>query len=122
MKAKDDESKPRLNLAKWIVALIIVAAGIVANQHFAAQALSLRLIGWLAIVGVVAGIIYTTTQGQQLWSFAGDSQIELRKVVWPTRPEVLQTTMIVIAMTVILGLLLWGVDTILLWAVGLITQ
>ncbi len=121
MKAKEDDNNSRSDLVKWILALIIVAAAIVLNQHFAALALSLRLIGWLVVTCMVAGIVYTTSQGGKLWLFAGDSQIELRKVVWPTRQETLQTTMVVIAMTIILGLLLWGVDTILLWAVSLIT-
>ena len=45
----------------------------------------------------------------------------MRKVVWPTRTETTQTTLIVIAMVVIMGLLLWLLDVLLFWLVRLIT-
>jgi preprotein translocase subunit SecE len=42
-------------------------------------------------------------------------------VVWPTRAETTQTTLIVIAMVVIMGVLLWLFDVLLFWLVRLIT-
>jgi preprotein translocase subunit SecE len=40
--------------------------------------------------------------------------MEVRKVVWPTRQETLQTTLIVIVMVLILGILLWLFDMVLM--------
>ncbi|MDZ7810904.1 MAG: preprotein translocase subunit SecE [Arhodomonas sp.] len=42
---------------------------------------------------------------------------ELRKVVWPTRKETLQTTLIVIAMVLLVAVLLWLLDMFFLWGV-----
>jgi preprotein translocase subunit SecE len=49
-----------------------------------------------------------------LWQFAGDARNEVRKVVWPTRQETLQTTLIVIVMVLILGIILWLFDRMLM--------
>ena len=59
--------------------------------------------------------------GQKVWVFAKQSRMELRKVVWPTRQETIQTTMIVVAMVVVMALVLWGVDSILTWAITWLT-
>jgi preprotein translocase subunit SecE len=42
-------------------------------------------------------------------------------VVWPTRQEAIQTTGIVLVVTLLMSLLLWGLDSVLFWLVGLIT-
>jgi preprotein translocase subunit SecE len=39
--------------------------------------------------------------------------IELRKVVWPTRQETNQTTLIVVAVVIFMSLVLWALDTVL---------
>ena len=43
--------------------------------------------------------------------------VERRKVVWPTRQETLQTTLIVLVITVIVGLILFLMDTLFGFAV-----
>ncbi|TIR54961.1 MAG: preprotein translocase subunit SecE, partial [Mesorhizobium sp.] len=45
---------------------------------------------------------------------------EIRKVVWPTRQETTQTTLIVVAVVLVMALLLWGLDSLLGWLVSLI--
>ncbi len=39
--------------------------------------------------------------------------MEVRKVVWPSRQETLQTTLIVMVMVLVLGLILWLFDMML---------
>ena len=80
-----------------------------------------RAIG--AVVGVaVAGFIAATTvKGDTFLTFAKESRLEVRKVVWPTRQELNQTTLIVLAATAVAALLLWGIDGILVWLVSLVT-
>lgn len=82
---------------------------------------SLRTIAWIALVLVALAVAYFTTQGQQAWHFAKEARNELRKVVWPTRPETVQTTLIVIALVILLSLIIWGLDTVLLWAIAFLT-
>ncbi|MEX5381397.1 preprotein translocase subunit SecE, partial [Acinetobacter towneri] len=49
-----------------------------------------------------------------------EARVEIRKVVWPTRQETMQTTLIVVAVVLVMALLLWGLDSLLGWLVSLI--
>ena len=49
-----------------------------------------------------------TEPGRNLWNFLQDAQVEVRKVVWPTRQETTQTTLLVIAVVILAALILWG--------------
>jgi preprotein translocase subunit SecE len=77
--------------------------------------------GVLGLVAVALFIAAQTAKGQQAVDFAKTSQIEVRKVVWPTRQETLHTTMIVIVATIIMSLLLWGLDGIMVRIVAFLT-
>jgi preprotein translocase subunit SecE len=55
-------------------------------------------------------IALKTEPGAETLEFLRGSRSEVRKVVWPTRAETTQTTLIVIAMVVIMGFLLWLFD------------
>ncbi len=63
-----------------------------------------------------------TTAGKQVFKFAQESKVELLKVVWPTRQETIQTTTIVIVMVAVTGFILWGVDSVMMWAIAKITH
>lgn len=94
---------------------------IYANSYFSHQAIAIRLIGWIIGALVLVSLFFYTTLGRRFWAFAQASRAELRKVVWPTREETVRTTLIVMAMVVVAGLFLWGIDTLLLWAVAFLT-
>ena len=49
------------------------------------------------------------------------SRNEVRKVVWPTRQETVQTTLMVVVAVIILGIFLWLIDMLLLNAVQILT-
>jgi preprotein translocase subunit SecE len=53
--------------------------------------------------------------------FVVEAQIEVRKVVWPTRAETLQATLAVVVMVVVLGVMLWMFDMLLLKVVRMLT-
>lgn len=44
--------------------------------------------------------------------FFRDTKGEMKKVTWPTRNEVIGTTVVVIAATVVFALFLWGCDVV----------
>ena len=69
--------------------------------------------------GVVAKILLTQKGGDFLTLVKG-SRTEIRKVVWPTRQETTQTTLIVFVFVIITGLILWGLDSVLGWLASLI--
>jgi preprotein translocase subunit SecE len=106
---------------KWGLIAVLIVAGIWANQHYSQVDWSLRLVGWILLACLVLVVALQTAIGQRLWGFAKDARIELRKVVWPTRPETIQTTVIVMCMVIVMALILWGLDSVLLWLVSLLT-
>jgi preprotein translocase subunit SecE len=66
-------------------------------------------------------VLFTSFQGRVLWKFIQGSRIELRKVVWPTREETIQTTLVVLVFALIGGVFFWLLDLILLFATSRIT-
>jgi preprotein translocase subunit SecE len=117
------ENQPamRFNTIKWIAIIVLLIAAIVANSHFANQPVALRLAGWVVLLAILALLAFQTEQGRKVWLFLQDARMELRKVIWPTRQETTQTTLIIIAMVGITALFLWGADTLLLWLVSFLT-
>lgn len=110
-----------LNSFKWIIIAAILLGGVVANLHYAEIDVAYRAASGIVLGIIVVGIIYTTSQGRQVFSFAKQSRTEMRKVVWPTRQETVQTALVVVGMVVVTALILWGFDTLFMWLVGLIT-
>ncbi len=110
----------RLDGLKWLVVFALVAAGVLGNSYYADQSLLYRVLGILAL-GVVAGLVaLQTAKGAAFWSLVKGSRTEIRKVVWPSRQEALQTTMIVVVFVLVAALILWGLDSLLGWLVSLV--
>lgn len=119
--AKLEIKATKRDLILWIAMGVILLIAIYANNYFSHQVIAIRLIGWIIDALVLVSLFFSTTQGRQFWVFAQASRAELRKVVWPTREETVRTTLIVMAMVIVAGLFLWGIDTLLLWAVAFLT-
>ncbi|KTC65193.1 preprotein translocase subunit SecE (plasmid) [Legionella adelaidensis] len=110
-----------LNILLWVaIVLITIAAFFVTYYyHFSGPIIASIWLGWLVLT---LGIGFFTTQGQSIFSFGKESKIELQKVVWPTRQETIQTTSIVMIMVAVTGFVLWGIDTVMMWAIGKLTH
>lgn len=100
--------------AKLAAAALLLVVGIFAFYFFEDLSLLLRVVGLLLISAGAATIALFTAPGRALWQFATDARMEVRKVVWPTRQETLQTTLVVIVMVLIVGIILWLFDMILM--------
>lgn len=120
MNAKADSNASPLDSLKWLVVVALVVVGVVANQYYASESILYRAIGLLVLGAVALFIAAQTAKGRSLLVLAKESRAEIRKVVWPSRPETVQTTLIVVVVVLIMGLLLWGLDTFLGWIVSLI--
>jgi preprotein translocase subunit SecE len=107
-----------LDTIKLGLALLIVIAALVGFYFYADQSLLYRVLGLLAAAGVSVAIALQTEKGRHIWSYFQDAQIEVRKVVWPTRQETVQTTLIVIVMVILVAIILWLLDMFLGWAIG----
>ena len=98
---------------KLLLALVVLGVGIVGFYYFSEHPLLYRVLGILAAVAVAIGISVTTVKGRGLLAFLGLSRSEVRKMVWPTRAETMQTTLMVFILVVILAIFLWFVDMLL---------
>ena len=117
----ETEPSGSFDFLKWGVIVLLLAGAVVGNYIFAEQSVLVRALAVVAAI-VVAGLVaMQTVKGRNAVDFAKESRTEVRKVVWPTRQEAVQTTGIVLVATLIMSLLLWGLDSVLFWVVGLIT-
>ncbi len=121
MVAKTDLEHNEGDKIKLIGAAVLGLAGLFAFYYFAEQSLLMRTVGLLIIAAFVVYLVYMTNKGKRTASFFGDARTEVRKVVWPTRQETLQTTLTVFIIVVIVGIMLWLFDMLLAWLFQLIT-
>jgi preprotein translocase subunit SecE len=95
-------------------ALILVAAFVAYYQlpSYLGQDVSILIRVGVALVGIIVALAVAATSqyGMALIDFSKGSRVELRKMVWPTRPETIQTTGIVLVLVVIIAIFLWLID------------
>lgn len=120
MNAKAEAKDSRLDLLKWLLVAALVVVGVVGNQYFSAEPILYRVLVLLVLAVVAAVVALQTTRGQAFSGLAKEARVEIRKVVWPTRQETTQTTLIVVAVVLVMALLLWGLDSLLGWLISLI--
>jgi len=106
---------------KWLAALLVTGGAIFAFYLLDQQIMVIRVLLILVALGVAVALLRTTEVGGQAWAFGRGALVEVRKVVWPSRKETTQTTMLVMAMVLVVGILLWLFDMFLVWAVKLLT-
>ena len=109
------------DVAKLVIAILLVIAGIVAFYVMQTQADWVR---WSAVAaGIVLAVVVfgSSARGRSVWQFVLDSRQELRKVAWPTRQETTQTTLVVFAFVIFVGLFFWLLDLFLSWATRFLT-
>ena len=123
MNAKTEQDVSILDKAKLALATILLVGGIAAYYVYAAEYSQVYRVAGVILTTVLAFVVaMQSAPGRRLWHFAQGSRIELRKVVWPTRNEALQTTLAVIVFVIIMGIFFWLLDMGLLWVTQAITQ
>ena len=115
MKSSQKSEKSPADTIKLVSALVILGAGIFGFYVYEDQPQLYRVLGILAVAAVAIGIAVTTNPGLNLWHFMQDSRTEVRKVVWPTRQETVQTTLIVLVVVILVAIFLWLLDMFLSW-------
>jgi len=106
---------------KWLLIVVLALVGIVANYIYSDVAWAIRASIGIVLAAILVTIAMFTQKGQLAFGFVKGARTELRKVIWPTRQETMQTTLVVVAMVVVTALILWGLDTFFMWAVGWMT-
>ena len=117
MATNAESQNSTIDIAKLLIALGLLIASIVGFYLFEDVSLLYRVLGLLAVAGLGVGVALTTAKGKGLISFMSAARTEVRKVVWPSRQETMQTTLMVFIIVVILSIFLWFVDMLLGWGV-----
>ena len=120
MNPKAEASDSRFDMLKWLLVVVLVVVGVVGNQYYSAEPILYRVLALLVIAAAAGFVALQTGKGKAFFVLAKEARAEIRKVVWPTRQETTQTTLIVVAVVLVMALLLWGLDSLLGWAVSLI--
>ncbi|MEE4381321.1 MAG: preprotein translocase subunit SecE [Pseudomonadales bacterium] len=115
---KNEPRRSGLDGLKWAVVVLLVAGGVVGNAYYADQSLLYRVLALVGVALVAALVAVQTTQGRAFWELVGEARVEIRKVVWPSRQETTQTTLVVLALVFVVSLILWGLDSGLGWIVS----
>jgi preprotein translocase subunit SecE len=121
MDTKVETEPTMVDTAKLAAAVAIALVGFVAYYYFGDASVALRSLGVLVAVGIAVFVALQSAQGQTLWRFIQAARTELRKVVWPTREETIQTTIAVLVFALIMGVFFWLLDLGLLYATSKIT-
>ncbi len=109
------------DIGKWILIWALLIAGLTANYYYYHTAWGIRAAIGIVYFIILLGLALTTNKGKKAAEFFKGARIELRKVTWPTRPETVQSTVAVMAMIIATSIVLWGLDSILMWAVRWLT-
>ena len=67
------------------------------------------------LVAAGAAVAWMSAPGREFIVFARESVVEVKKVVWPTRKETVQTTAAVFAFVLVMAVFLWVSDKTLEW-------
>ncbi|MCZ6855091.1 MAG: preprotein translocase subunit SecE [Gammaproteobacteria bacterium] len=103
---------------KWIVVFALVGTGVFGNWYYQDWAVLYRVVSLLGLAIVALLVVVQTQKGRAAWELMKDARSEIRRVVWPTRQETLQTTMIVLVLILVFSLILWLLDSGLSWLVS----
>jgi preprotein translocase subunit SecE len=104
--------------ARLALSILLIVGGLAAYYYFSRSSGALRVVGVLASMLAAVAVSYTSSFGRFVREFVSESHFELRKVVWPTRQETTQTTIVIFVVVTIVSLVLFLFDSILVWIFG----
>lgn len=121
MSVKTNQGLSPADIAKWVLVVAIIAVGVAGNSYYAEQFNPLyRALALIALAILAGSIAYFTEQGRAFVELLKEARVETRKVVWPTRSETNQSTLIVAVVVAFMALVLWGLDSLLSFVVKLL--
>jgi preprotein translocase subunit SecE len=121
MSVQEQAPSSSFDAIKWILALVALAGAVYANHALVDDSVLIRVGVILALILVGLGVGFSTTKGKAGLAFAKESKVEARKVVWPTRPETVQTTIIIVIAVSLISVLLYLIDMGLVALINFLT-
>ena len=101
--------------AKLIASAALFLGAIFAFYGLANYGTWLKLLALWGLLALSVGVFFTSGWGRSLISYANDSIVEVRKVVWPSRKEATQMTLYVFAFVGLMAIFLWVTDKTIEW-------
>lgn len=106
---------------KWLIVIVIVIGSVVANIHFSAVSVYLRLVVAIVAALVAIFVAFQTRKGKYAWQYLKKAQDEIRMVVWPTRQTTVQMALIVAVMAIVAAVIILIFDQIFMWLIAWVT-
>lgn len=102
-----------------LLSVIMLLGGITAYYYYQDLAITpVRVVALLAVVALASWVAGQSHKGGSFFRFLKESDIERRKVVWPSHQETVQTSLMVMVVTIIISLFLAAVD----WGLGVLIK
>ncbi|MCK0538871.1 preprotein translocase subunit SecE [Alcanivorax quisquiliarum] len=112
-KAETQSGTSALEAVKWLVVALLVGVAVWGNSYYGDVSPLYRALAVGALGLAAAFVALQTIQGRAFNQLRKDAMVEVRKVVWPTRQETVQTTLIVLAFVLLVSLILFFFDWVL---------
>lgn len=113
MSTNVDSQEYKLDGLKWLLVVAIVFAGAIGNAYYSEDVgLLYRVVAMVVLGACGAFVALQTAKGAAFWALLKSAQLEMRKVVWPTKPETNQTTLLVLVVVFVMAILLYFLDFI----------
>ena len=108
-----------VNGSNWVisVSIILVLFALIGYYALATESVYVRLGVLFGCIALAIGLMAVTPNGKAFIEYAKDSIVEVKKVVWPTRKESTQMTLIVFGFVAIMSIFLWSTDKIAEWLI-----
>ena len=116
------EISSTLDTLKMASAVAILLSSVFSFYYFAELSVLIRVLVVIFSVILSLMIFFSTQRGIIFWDFLQGSRVEMRKVVWPTKQETIQTTLTVFMFVLVLGIFFWLLDFLLLYITTSITS
>ena len=99
------------------ISIALVLVSLIGYYGLATQPMMIRLGMLLGGIAIAVGLVAITPSGKRFLAYAKDSVTEVKKVVWPSRKESTQMTLIVFAFVAVMAIFLWSADKIIEWLI-----
>lgn len=115
------EKKIQFDGLKWLLIIVLLVGAIITDFFYGLVVWPIRAAVGVGVVVILLAIASQTKEGGKAWKFVKEARTELRRVVWPTHSEAVQTTLLVVVIVLITGIILWGIDSFFMWAIAWMT-
>lgn len=118
LEAVSKHNNGAMDAFKWFFIAVIIAVGVVGNNYYSGVSLLYRVLALVGLGFIAVIFAFSTAKGAIFFNLLKESKQEAKKIVWPTAREATQTTMVVVIVVLIMGAIMWGLDSVLGWLVS----